>query len=134
MALFRRCRAGPGNGGQLSHLAHESGLAVGGLIAVDDAACRRLVQPLHGQLQIFGRGCLAGSSSVNSRLDPGLHLGPGGLVAKAALLVRTDTLYLALDICHRVTTGYQFVGLSGRRPARRGGGPGLKGPRRWAAP
>ncbi len=64
--LFRRGRAGPGDGGQLSHLAHEGGLAVGGLVAVDDAACRRLVQPLHSQLQVLGGCCFAGPSSMDS--------------------------------------------------------------------
>ena len=45
-------------------LAHERGLAVGGLIAVDDAPRSRLVEPLHGHAQVLGRRFTATSRAT----------------------------------------------------------------------
>lgn len=74
---------------QCSWLTHELGLAVGGLVLVDDALGRGLVDALDSGTQFVGS-----LSVLGARLDLRAHR----LVAQAALLVLSVALDLALDV------------------------------------
>ena len=93
----------------------ELGLAVGGLVLVDDALGDGLVQLAGGGLEVLERGVLvSGLDGLAHAAHVGLELGLDGLVAQAGLLVGLDALDLGLDVRH----GETFSRLIGRWPER----------------
>ena len=96
-----RALGGPAGGSGLGGgRLHQAALAAGGLVLVDDALGRGLVEALLGQLQ--GGLAVVRPGGARGGLDPGLELGAGRLVALGALGVGDDPLLLALDVGHRV--------------------------------
>src|SRR5205085_11261265 len=82
-----------------SEALHQAALAAGGLVLVDDALRRRLVDPLDRQLGGVGierPGVGGGDGRLHARLDLRLDR----LVAQASGLVLLVALDLGLDVCH----------------------------------
>ena len=94
------------------HEVLDAGLAVGGLILVDNALGNGLVE-----LTVGGRGSslVASLDGGLDVLDHGLELGADRLVTDASDLVGADALLLGLDVCYRVRflSGTYKVLLSG---------------------
>src|ERR1043165_1761728 len=81
--------------------ARHSGLAVGGLVLVNDALARGFVEQTGGGAQ--GAGGLFGVTGVGGLAEAAygrLELALDRLVAQAASLVGADALDLALDVGH----------------------------------
>src|SRR4051794_24362036 len=88
-----------GWGSERRDLLRDGRLAVGGLVLVDDALRRRLVQLLHRDAE--GRGGLVLVTGVHGEADVAhvrAELALHGLVAVVGLLVRADALQLRLDV------------------------------------
>ena len=84
-------------------LQGKTGLAVRGLVLVDDALARGLVQLACGDLVGgFGRGLVAGLDGLAGVTDGGLERGLHRDVALVRLFVGTNALLLRLDVCHCV--------------------------------
>src|SRR5690606_8317011 len=82
----------------------EARLAAGGLVLVDDARGRGLVDALHREPQRLGAVLAAGGGHGDRVLDAGAQLGAHRLVAEATLLVLLVALDLALDVRHGART------------------------------
>src|ERR1035437_345415 len=90
-----------GVGGCLSRgPLHQTGLAVGCLVLVDDALGRGLVDPLDGQTQRFHGVFRPFVDSDDRFLRTGTELGADGLVAGLTLHCLSVALDLATDVCH----------------------------------
>src|ERR1700712_556452 len=96
-------------GSERLHLLGDRGLAVRGLVLVDDALGRRLVELLRRDAEGGDRLVLVASGHGGADgPDVGLQLALDGLVALGRLLVRGDALDLALDVGHACAPGSQM--------------------------
>ena len=99
---------GSGAGGDLVGARADRGLAVGGLVLVDDTLAGGLVEGAsRGLRQIRGRGGVAGVGGLAELADRGLQSRPHRLVAHACGLVGAVALDLRLDIRHE--SAFAFV-------------------------
>src|SRR5215207_11041386 len=88
-------------GSEAGDLLGQTRLAVGGLVLVDDALARGLVERLAGGRERGrGSGGVAGLGSGADAPDGRLQGGLDGNVALTRLLVGLDPLHLGLDVRH----------------------------------
>src|SRR3954454_1091509 len=112
-AVPRRCRpetaaavradSGSAGGGGGGDLLHQPRLAPSRLVLVDDALGGGHVEALDGEAD--GLVGLVGAGGRGRRLDAGLQLALGGLVAIGPLGVGDVALLLALDVRHGSSYG-----------------------------
>src|SRR5690606_22042932 len=109
-------------------LLGQLGLALRGLVGVDDALAHGLVELAAGGLERGRRGLLvAGGDGLTHAAHVGLELGLHGLVAKARLLVGEDALLLGLDVRHWWYFSYVSPRTDGSVRAVRVAGTGARG-------
>src|SRR5699024_4569630 len=109
------------------HQLGETGLAVRGLVLVDDALGGGLVELAGGDLQGFAGGIgVPGGDGRADLADVGLELRLHRAVAQSCLLVRLVSLDLGLDVCHEdsslVLCRWIIRGGRGSAPTGTGGG------------
>ena len=79
----------------------DAGLALGGLVLVDDTLGSGLVEQAAGLVGgSLGGIEVLGLDGLTDALDGGLERGADRLVADAGLLGGADALLLRLDVCH----------------------------------